>query len=158
MALVLLDAGLVGLATLHRDDPGVEGRAFRAWYGATAGSFHRFALADVTRYEARRGLLHKQSSAKLRRLDFLTLATLPVPTSTPAWDLAAEFWARLRRAGRPTAGDGSLDGDAVLAATATVLAAEPTQTRRVVVATTNVRHLGWFGIDARDWRDIADAD
>lgn len=154
MALILLDAGLVGLAVLRRNDPGIEGRHFRAWYAATAQMAHQFALAEVTRYEVRRGLLHKGSTAKLARLDLLTEATLSVPASRTTWDRAAEFWAKLRHEGRPTAEDGSLDGDAILAATAIILATE--QSRRVIVATTNVRHLAWFGVDARPWGAIAD--
>jgi len=46
-----------------------------------------------------------------------------------------------------------LDADAILAGVAATMA-DPTD--RVVIATTNVRHLGWFpGIDAREWQTIS---
>jgi hypothetical protein len=51
---------------------------------------------------------------------------------------AAEFWAQVRRQGRPTADDKALDGDVILAAQAAILGQmEDT----VLIATTNVGHL-----------------
>ena len=66
---------------------------------------------------------------------------------------SAEFWALARRAGgRPTSSPGDLDGDAILAAQAS-LAAGAADT--LTVATRNVGHLARFpGIHARDWRTI----
>lgn len=161
MSLILLDANLVGLAIVAPGGRGSsensEVEAFQDWYAATANVVHEFAVADVTRYEVRRGLMARNATAKLVRLGYLAEATLPVETTPDVWDLAADLWARLRRAGRPTSGPGSLDGDAILAATAIALAADPGQEQRVIVATTNVRHLEWFGIDARGWRDITDS-
>jgi hypothetical protein len=67
-------------------------------------------------------------------------------------DLAAEFWAHLRKQGLPTAGPWSLDADAILAAQA-MTAGEAGD--HVTIATVNVRHLNRFpGIDARDWSTI----
>ena len=65
---------------------------------------------------------------------------------------AAEFWAQVRRQGLPTAGDQSLDGDAILAAQASLIGSAGDS---VTVATGNVTHLTRFsGIDARDWTTI----
>jgi hypothetical protein len=64
---------------------------------------------------------------------------------------AAEFWARARNQGQPTAPDLSLDADTILAGQAARLAEEGWE---VVVATTNPKHLERFA-GARLWRDIA---
>ena len=157
MALILLDAGLVGLLIVEangrnatRDE---ESQAFRAWYEATAGTTHEFAITDLTRYEVLRGLLAVEASAKLRRLEELRQATIGVHVAPENWDLAADLWAKSRRQGKPTADPKSLDGDAILAAVAVFLSRSE---ETVIVATTNVRHLLNLGTDARDWRDIRD--
>ena len=155
MALILLDAGLVGLAILPPHHPGPEGQDFRAWFSRTQGTIHQFAIADVTQYEVARGLLYKGAVAKLMRLGHFIAATLSVESSREVWEQAAGLWAKVRRQGQPTASDASLDGDAILAASALVVAGygEP-----VVIATTNVKHLSRFGVDGREWRDIPDSE
>ena len=64
--------------------------------------------------------------------------------------MAADFRARARRQGRPTAADPALDADMILAAQAAVAGVGGDQ---AVIATTNVQHLALFA-DARHWRDI----
>lgn len=155
MPLVLLDAGLVGLAVSdprgrnpQRDR---EGRAFRDWLAATSNIVHQFAVADITRFEIRRELLRIKATRKLRLLAELTAATIFVDITPEIWERAAELWAASRQQGWPTASPDALDGDAILAAAAQILteSGDP-----AIVATTNVKHLRWFGIDAREWRDI----
>lgn len=63
---------------------------------------------------------------------------------------AAEFWAKARQQGRPTAPDLALDADVILAAQATILAR---QGDPVVIATTNVGHLARFA-SAQHWQHI----
>jgi hypothetical protein len=63
---------------------------------------------------------------------------------------AAEFWAVARKRGRKTADDASLDADVILAAQSIV---EMREGNRVVIATTNVRHLELFS-RAQHWRAI----
>lgn len=158
MSLILLDTGLVGhLVSVPRGRKPLSDREtseFRAWYDARAGTIHEFVIADVTRYEIRRELVRKGATAQLRRLDRVCLGTIPAESTGPVWDRAAELWAMVRGEGKNTASDKALDGDAILAATALLVAeAEP----GTVVATTNVKHLAWFGVDARAWRDIPDS-
>ena len=72
--------------------------------------------------------------------------------TTEALERAAEFWATLRRAGLPTAGDESRDADAILAGMASTTGPAGGS---VIVATSNVRHLARFsGVDARQWETI----
>lgn len=153
MALILLDAGLVGLliTSNRKINRGVEAEAAQAWFDATAEKIHKFVITDITHYEVFRGLLFKGSSAKIRRLGDLLSATTALTIDIGTWQRAAHIWAEARKRGLPTAHEQSLDGDAVLAAVATILAeaGDP-----VVVATTNVRHLATLGADARGWRDI----
>jgi hypothetical protein len=63
---------------------------------------------------------------------------------------AAELWARARNAGKPTADNKSLDGDAILAAQAVLVASYG---HEVIIATSNTKHLSLFA-DARDWQSI----
>jgi hypothetical protein len=65
--------------------------------------------------------------------------------------LAAELWAQLRRAGKPTADDTALDGDVILAAQTLLFASGGAE---VVIATTNVKHLSTLA-DAKLWSAIS---
>jgi len=107
------------------------------------------AIAD---YEVRRELIRLRASAKLLNLDDLRSRFAILDLSMAALDLAAEFWAMLRRGGKPTAGPDDLDADAILAGMAAT-AGQPGDT--MTIATTNIRHLSRFpGIDARLWETI----
>jgi hypothetical protein len=64
---------------------------------------------------------------------------------------AADLWAAARRGGTPTAHPKSLDVDVILAAQIQLY--ERATNASVILATTNVRHLGQF-VDARPWQDI----
>ena len=63
---------------------------------------------------------------------------------------AALFWAQLRRQGTPTAAPDALDGDVILAAQATLLAAAGNE---VIVATMNLGHLQCL-VRALQWQAI----
>ena len=147
--IVLLDAGLVGLACVDPKKPAAAD--FEGWLQDVIRSAV-VRVADVTRYEVRREPSRLGASARLRRLDRFCTRVPVVPVTPEAWDRAGDFWAFVRRAGRPTAAPEALDADAILAGVAATVAGPGD---RVVIATTNVRHLGWFpGIDAREWHDI----
>ncbi len=145
--LILLDAGVVGLLCSSPFLPTV--RACQAWVVAQAGAGAKVLLADLTDFEVRRELLRIRATAKLRRLDDLRSNIVPLPVNSPSWRKAAEFWAIVRRAGKPTASPDALDGDAILAGVAAVIGVPGDE---VIVATTNVGHLGRFpAVDARKW-------
>jgi predicted nucleic acid-binding protein len=107
-------------------------------------------VPEIADYEVRRELLRAQKHAGITRLDSLKARIVYAPITTEVMLLAAEFWAQARRQGRPTTDDRALDGDVILAAQAVVLARGGD---RVLIATTNVGHLGRFA-DARNWEEI----
>jgi predicted nucleic acid-binding protein len=108
------------------------------------------AVPEIADCEVRRELLRAGKSTGIRQLDRLRASSRYLPITSETMLLAAEFWAEMRRRGRPTAEDRALDGDVILAAQAAILAADGVP---VVVATTNLRHLSQL-VDARLWSEI----
>ncbi len=98
-------------------------------------------------------MIRSGATAGLARLDELTNLGLDyLPVTTAALRRAAEFWAIVRNLGQPTAHPQALDGDALLAAQASLCGGPEDE---VLIATTNVGHLSRFpGIDARYWELI----
>ena len=84
------------------------------------------------------------------RLDAFQEYLTYLPISTPLMLMAAEFWASARKRGKQSADDAALDGDVLLAAQAVLLMDAGDD---VVIATSNVRHLGLFA-PAKPWREI----
>ena len=147
--IVLLDAGLIGLLVSNPRLAAVE--EGRAWLVGLLGRSEP-TIPDVASYEVRRELVRLGASEKLIRLDDLHDGFRRAAVTEDAWDKAAEFWALVRKAGRPTASPEALDADAILAGVAATIA---TPGDAVVIATTNVRHLVRFpGVDARPWREV----
>ena len=105
-------------------------------------------VPEIADYEVRRELIRARRSAGIDRLDAFIDAVEYLAITTPAMRQAATFWAEARQQGRPTAADPALDGDLILAAQAATLSRD-----RVIVATTNVRHLSRF-VPAELWSDI----
>lgn len=148
--IVLLDSGVIGLLCSSPTLPGViRGHA-------RLGDLYDLGVAvmipDVTDYEVRRELIRTGASAKLARLDSLRDKVFTISLTFEAWAKAAEFWAVVRKAGRPTADRHALDGDAILAGVAATTGSPGDD---VVIATTNVGHLSRFpGVVARRWDEI----
>ena len=109
-------------------------------------------IPEIADFEVRRELLRVGGTRKLLRLESLsTIVGVEYdPITTPAMRLAAEFWAQVRRTGRPTADPKELDADVILAAQVRLAAADG----EAIVATTNARHLSRF-VPAEDWTKIA---
>jgi hypothetical protein len=146
--VVMLDASPLGLASNPRESS--ETRAINAWLRAQVRQGTEVVVPEIADYEVRRELLRMRRPASVARLDELKRTLLYVPLSTAVMLRAAEFWAIARQRGRQAASDASLDADMILAAQAVELAAPGD---RVVIATTNVRHLSLF-VDARPWQEI----
>ena len=111
----------------------------------------RVLIPEVVDYELRRELIRANKAKGLARLDTMVSRQGTLPVDSRSWIRAAELWAEVRKAGKPTASTESLDGDVILAAVAQI-AAEDGST--VVVVTGNVNHLNRF-VGARDWRTMA---
>jgi len=107
-------------------------------------------VPEITDYEVRRELLRLNKQKSVDRLDLLRATIGYIPITTATMLRAADFWAQVRKLGKPTADNKALDGDVILAAQAALLAEQGDE---VIVATTNVGHLARF-VDAREWQRI----
>jgi predicted nucleic acid-binding protein len=144
--IVLLDAGPLGLVTNPKVSP--QGVACVEWLQALLAGGDEVLVPEIADYEGRRELLRAEKIRCFARLDEFIGALRYLPITTPAMRQAAAFWAQARQAGLPTAADVALDADAILAGQAATLGAEG-----VVVATTNVGHLGRF-VEAALWSTV----
>lgn len=146
--IIILDTGVLGML-VHPTETG-EPRECKTWLKQLVLRGASVAVPEIADYELRRELLRMKSPESVKRLDELNARLRYVPLTTEAMLKAAELWAAARSAGRPTADDKALDGDAILAAQSVLLSQAGNE---VIVATTNVGHLSRF-VDARSWRDI----
>ena len=111
-------------------------------------------VPEIADYELRRELTRAGKTRSIGRLDRLAKTPAYLPLTTEAMRLAAEYWARVRLAGLPTAPAEALDGDAILAAQAALLDRGDEGAAGVVIATTNVGHLSRFPVAAEEWSAI----
>lgn len=146
--IVLLDAGPLGALCNPRASPATL--RHRRWLDALVALGVVVLVPEIADYEVRRELLRLGNRAALQRLNRLLMTLGYLPITTAAMFQAAMFWAEARRRGQPTAAAQSLDGDVILAAQAAVLARHGDE---VVIATSNVGHLGQF-VDVRPWDEI----
>ena len=121
------------------------------WLESLLSSGVTVAIPEIADYEVRRELLRANKTVGVQRLDALKAVLDYLPITTPVMLRAAELWAEVRRQGKPTADDKSLDGDVILAAQALLAGAEADE---VMIATTNVAHLALF-VDAQVWERIS---
>ena len=146
---VMLDAGPLGMITHPRPNT-----AIAEWFKRLLSTGISAIIPEISDYEVRRELIRAGSQKGIQRLDDLKKAIGYVAISTAAMLKAAEFWAKARNEGYPTADDKSLDADVILAAQAAVFADTGEE---VVIVTTNVGHLSRFA-DARKWDEVSEAD
>ncbi len=144
---VFLDCGPLTLACKGRNNP--KAIACRAWIEGLRGKDFIVVIPEIADYEARREMIRIGADDWIARLDGLTSHVFYLRLTTDAMRQAARFWALVRKVGLPTADKEALDADAILAAQA-VTAAQPGD--RVIVATTNIGHLGRFpGVEPQPW-------
>jgi predicted nucleic acid-binding protein len=148
--VVVLDSGPTGLLACPPKQTAAD--QCRAWLDARRLGGATIVLPAIVDFEVRRELIRINAVAPLRRLEVLCAGLPPVGTSPEAFRKAAEFWAEVRRVGKPTADPKALDADAIIAGMAATIG-EPWD--HVTIATTNAGHFGRFpGIDAREWSSI----
>ena len=144
--VVVLDAGPLGLVTNPRRSP--TSTACATWLQSLLADGTRVVLPEIADYEVRRELLRANKTKGIAHLDALGKLIEYLPITTAAMRRAAEFWAQARQQGQQTAADTSLDADMILAGQAMSL-----RESDVVIATTNVGHLGRF-VRADLWTNI----
>src|SRR5690348_15917732 len=117
--VVVLDSGPLGLLT----NPAASSESARCnrWLEDLTTTGVIVVLPEIVDYELRRELLMGNRTQALRRLDALKAATQFVPITSQTMLRAAEFWASVRRQGKPTADNKALDIDVILAAQAALL-------------------------------------
>ena len=146
--VILLDAGPLGLITNPRASQ--EARECNRWLEALALKEIQVKIPEIADYEVRRELLRADKFKGIERLNDLQRYLDYVPLTTQTILKAAQFWAQVRKQGRPTADDKALDGDVILAAQAILIQDEG---HEVIIATTNVGHLSRLA-QAKTWREI----
>jgi predicted nucleic acid-binding protein len=147
--IILLDTGPLGLITHPKASS--ENEACNRWLGSQIAKGVRVLVPGISDYELRRKMLHIGSTKGIAKLDALKRTIGFDPITTAVMDQAATFWARARLMGSPTAPDAAIDGDMILSAHAAVIESHG---HKVIIATTNVKHLNLFA-DARLWTDIS---
>lgn len=143
---IVLDAGPLGLATNPKRSS--LNLACAEWVQTRILARDRVVIPEIADYEVRRELVRANKTAGLARLDGLIQTVTYLPITTEAMRLAAVLWAQCRQQGMPAADDKELDADVILAAQARLLSADS-----VVIATTNVGHLGRLA-HAQVWQSI----
>ena len=146
--IILLDASPLGIISNPRFS--TQTLDCHRWAKERLASGAQIIIPEIADYEVRRELLRADRTRSLVRLDGLKSALGYLPITTNVMLRAAELWAQARNMGRPTAGDQALDADMILAAQAALLIADGDS---VIVATTNVSHLGLF-VPAAHWQEI----
>jgi predicted nucleic acid-binding protein len=146
--IILLDAGPLGLIT--NPSHGTEAEACNLWMERLLGQGIQVFVPEIADYEVRHELLRANKTKGLQRLDALKQLVGFAPIKNTVVQRAAEYWARARNMGKPTADDKALDCDMFLVAQAAELGSSG---ESVVIATTNVRHLSLFAQASR-WEQI----
>lgn len=141
--VVLLDAGPLGLASHPRPSPEIL-----AWMSRLLAAGVALLVPEITDYEVRRELLRSNRTRGIQRLDELKVKLGYLPITTEVMLRAAEFWAEVRKGGRPTASDAALDADVILAAQACGVTGKD-----VMVASSNPKHLSRF-VATDLWQNI----
>lgn len=145
--VILLDTGV--LSNLLHPNSRVS-QPVSAWLARILDADETVVIPEIADYELRRELIRAGKWESIERLDGFNESLGYLPITTPIMRRASEYWAVARQRGCPAADDRALDGDMILAATATLLGTP----LPVVVATTNALHFTLF-CDARHWKDIA---
>jgi len=115
-AIVLLDAGPLGMITNPRSSP--ENEECRDWLAALVFKGAEVVVPEIADYEVRRELLRADKTRGLARLDAMKGLLAYAPITTPVMIRAAGFWASARKQGRQSASDAALDADMILVAQA----------------------------------------
>jgi hypothetical protein len=156
--IVFLDSNILGLIS-NSNVSFDECQQCDRWFTTLSVRGVRFVTSDICDYEVRRGLISSfiRSGKLASGINILnSLKTDGIleflPVSTESLDLAANLWARASNEGLTTRDDKNIDVDIIISAQYQILKADYSG-QRVIVATTNLKHLSRF-CDAARWQDI----
>ncbi len=152
--IVFVDTGVLGLLSSPNDK--LEAQQCQQWLYSLLARGVYVLSSDLCDYEVRRSLIldgmRKPSHQGLANLDELGNIIDFLPITQPVMPHAAQLWAMSRHQGMPTADDKTLDNDVIIAAQCQLFQQENLG-QRLVIATTNVKHLSRF-LESRRWQDI----
>ncbi|OWK43975.1 PilT protein, N-terminal [Fimbriiglobus ruber] len=107
---------------------------------AYLGQHGPFIISAFSRFEVRRGYLHKNAGQQLVRFAVFCSHSVVLPVTDAVLDRAAYLWAEARHGGHSC-------GDADLSIAASALE------HGLVLVTGNLRHFAWVtGLKIEDWR------
>ncbi|MGI8545020.1 MAG: nucleic acid-binding protein [Aridibacter sp.] len=145
---ILLDSAPLGMVT--NPNASKQNLACANWLKNLLAQGDFVFIPEIADYEIRRELLRANKIQGLKRLDLLKTNLDYLPITTEIMLKAAEFWATVRKQGKPTAPDFALDGDVILASQAFSL---ENVSDVVIIATSNVKHLSLF-VNAQEWEKV----
>ena len=153
--IVFLDSGVLGILCSSENTLTVS-RCQEWFYQLLARGIY-VTSSYLCDYEVRRSLQLNQfknpiATESLENLDEMLSLIEFLPVTPNVLNLSSYLWAEIRYQGRPTAEIKNIDIDVIIGASCQLLQQEyPGQ--RLVVATTNVKHLSRF-IEAKTWSEI----
>lgn len=151
--IVFLDTGVLGLVSSPSNTG--EAKECKEWLYRLLSRSAYIVTSDICDYEVRRSLLLASLTNPiqgLENLDALQQVIDFLPLTKSLMKEAALLWAKARSQGTPTADNKNIDVDIIIAAQFKLIKEEyPGQ--YIVIATTNVKHLGLF-TEAQQWKDI----
>ena len=145
--IIILDSGI--LSALTRKPATADLLDLHKWYQDCKNASHRFLVPEIADYEVRRELIRANKVHSIQRLDSF-IAGIEIPITSKALKYAAELWANARNQRIATASYETLDADVILAAQVITSGESMAD---IIVATTNVRHLGRY-VRADNWQNI----
>lgn len=147
--LILLDSGPLGIISNPSQSQTIV--TCREWAKSQHEQGHVIVVPEIADYEVRRELLRADKVRGVQRLDLIKTTFAYLPITTAVMLRAAQFWAQVRKAGKPTSDNAALDADVILAAQAAILIDEGSD---ALIATSNPRHLSMF-TPAVEWQSIS---
>ncbi|BAZ10048.1 hypothetical protein NIES4071_18620 [Calothrix sp. NIES-4071] len=136
--LVLLDANPLSEVIHPKIKPAVKN-----WVQFLRDNKIALKAPEISVYEVRRELIRLDNNKSINRLNrFISHSLIHIDSET--FEQAAVFWAEVRKQGKPTSDDKSLDCDAILAAQALQ---QLEYYDKVTVITTNVKHIERFAVN-----------
>jgi predicted nucleic acid-binding protein len=144
--IILLDAFPLSQVAHPKIKPETE-----SWLSSLSKTKTVLKVPEIADYELRRELLRLGNEESLKRLDEFVNDVGLISITRETMKEAAELWAWVRKKGKPTAPDLSLDADVILASQAVL---QLKRFDKSIVITSNLKHISRFcykGIEVLDW-------